>query len=141
MQVESVRVVYATKTKHSKKIAEAIGSALKAEVSNVTDRPRVEEVELLFIVGGVYGGDSLPVLLDFVRNLDGDKVQHAALVTSCASKKHRQEKVRQILAGKGIDIVDEFLCQGSFLLYKWGRPNKRDVQGAVEFAKGLQETM
>ena len=127
MQVESVRVVYATKTKHSKKIAEAIGSALKAEVSNVTDRPRVEEAELLFIVGGVYGGDSLPELLDFVRNLDGDKVQHAALVTSCASKKHRQEKVRQILAGKGIDIVDEFLCQGSFYCIEMGPPPTKEM--------------
>ena len=137
--MQSVRVVYATKTRHSKNIAEAIGSALQVPVSNVTDRPAVQEVELLFIVGGIYGGVSLPELLDFVQNLDGDQVQRAALITSCASKKHRQVQVRRLLEDKGIHVVDELLCQGSFLLYKWGRPNRSDVQSAVNFARSLLE--
>ncbi|HBN95649.1 MAG TPA: hypothetical protein DDZ66_05060 [Firmicutes bacterium] len=139
MRVENIRVVYATKIKHSKKIAEDISLALNVQAQNVTDNPRVEETELLFIVGGIYGGDSLPELLNFVHDLDAKKIGKAALVTSCASKKQGQTKVRKILEEKGIEIVDELLCQGSFLFFKWGRPNQADVQEAVDFARRLQE--
>lgn len=133
-------IVYATKTKHSKKIAEAIALALHVKTQNVTDNPKVDEAELLFIVGGIYGGDSLPELLSFVQGLDPDKVKRVALVTSCASGKQGQVKVREILEAKGIDIVDEWICPGSFLIFRMGRPNRDDIQEAVAFALHLQES-
>ena len=70
MNMENARVVYATRTQHSKKIAAAIAQALDTKAVDVTDNPRVPETELLFIVAGIYGGDSLPELLSFVTNLD-----------------------------------------------------------------------
>jgi flavodoxin len=139
--VQRVEIVYATKTKHSKKIAEALSRALNVSAHNVTDNPRIAESELLFIIGGIYGGDSLPELLNFVQGLNGQKTPKVALITSCASKKQGQERVRRILEEKGIDVVDELLCQGSFLLYKWGRPNRVDLQEAVDFAVRLQERL
>lgn len=141
MVMKDVRVVYATKTKHSKKIAEAIGKELGTKAINVTDNPSVEKTELLFIIGGIYGGDSLPELLGFVDRLDPDNVKRVALVTSCASKSQGQENVRKRLEEKGIDVIDERLIQGSFLLYKLGRPNKADIQEAVDFARTLQERL
>ena len=50
-------------------------------------------------------------------------------------------KVRKILEEKGVEIVDEWFCQGSFLFFKWGRPNHTDVQEAVDFARRLQERL
>ncbi len=126
-------IVYATKTRHSRKLAEAVGKALNVQAQNVSDNPE-QEADILFIVGGIYGGESLPELLAFVKNLDKEKIKRAALITSCASKKQGQDSVRKILQDKGIPVVDEFICYGSFLFLKMGRPNKDDIQEAVDFA-------
>jgi flavodoxin len=137
--MNKVSIVYATKTRHSKKIAEAIGKALNIKAENVSTRPVLEDMDLLFIVGGIYGGESLPLLLDFVKALDRGKVKKAALVTSCASKKHRQDSVRKLLQQKGIEVLDEIICPGSFLFLRFGHPNKRDIEEAVNFAVRLSE--
>ena len=129
-----IRIIYATKTGHSKKIAEAMGKALYVKAENVSTRPVLEDVDLLFIVGGIYGGESLPLLLNFVKALDRGKVKRAVLVTSCATKKHRQDSVRKLLQQKGIEVLDELICPGSFLFLRFGHPNKRDIEEAVNFA-------
>lgn len=73
--MSKVRIVYATKTKHSKKIAMAMGKALNVPAQNIADHPSIDETDLLFVVGGIYGGKSLPELLDFVGKLDGGKIK------------------------------------------------------------------
>lgn len=135
--MKNVRILYATKTRHSKKLADAIGEALGVSAENVTARPRLSDVDLLFIVGGIYGGESLPSLLDYVRTLDSASVRRAALVTSCASKKNRQDSVRKLLEEKGIAVADEWICQGSFLFMGLGHPNAAELSEAARFALGL----
>ncbi len=134
-----LRIIYATKTRHSQKLAQAMGNALNIQAENVSDNPVQGETELLFLVGGIYGGESLPELLEFVKNLDREKIKSVVLVTSCASKKQGQDTVRKILEDKSIPVTDELICQGSFLLYKIGCPNKNDIQEAVNFAVRVSE--
>ncbi|MGI6238631.1 MAG: flavodoxin domain-containing protein [Christensenellales bacterium] len=130
-------VLYATMTRHSRRLAKAIGAAIQAEVFDVSARPELRAVDLLLIVGGIYGGQSLPKLTDFIAQLDGAQVKRAALITSCASGSDRQVKVREILEGKGIELLGEHVCRGGFLLYGIGRPNRTDVEQAVAFATGI----
>ena len=111
--MENVAVLYATKTQHSKKLAEAIGSALSVKASNIAEQPDLRDIELLFIVGGIYGGVSLPELLTFVSGMEAPALKRAALVTSCASGKQRQTALRKILEDKGIQVIDEFVCKGA----------------------------
>ncbi|WP_438432022.1 flavodoxin family protein [Gorillibacterium sp. sgz500922] len=135
----NARVVYATKTRHSKRLAEAIARELKVSAERAADRPVMGETDLLIVVGGIYGGQSLPELLDFVRGLDAGRVKRAALVTSCASGKQGQTQVAELLRGRGIDLLGEHIGPGSFLLYKWGHPNRTDVASAVSFARQAAE--
>lgn len=137
--MSKIRIVYATKTRHSKKLALAIGAALNVRAENVSENPAPEETDLLFIVGGLYGGTSLPELLDFVSKLDKNKLKSAVLVTSCAAKKQGQDNVRKLLEEKKIPILDEFICLGSFLLMKAGHPNKEEIQAAAAFAVRVSE--
>ncbi len=137
--MSKIRIVYATKTRHSKKLALAIGNVLNVRAENVSENPAPGETDLLFIVGGLYGGASLPELLDFVRKLDSSKVKNAVLVTSCASNKQGQDNVRKLLEEKMIPVLDEFICLGSFLLMKAGHPNKEEILAAVDFAVRLSE--
>lgn len=132
--MSKVRIVYATKTKHSRKLAQAIGKSLGVTAENLAENLPDVEAELLFIVGGIYGGQSLPELLSFVEGLEKENIGQVALVTSCASGRQGQDSVRNILEEKGISVVDEYICLGSFLIVRMGHPNQEETQKAVDFA-------
>lgn len=131
-------IVYASKTGHSKKIAEAIAKELNLKVQDISQKPKLENVDLLYIVGGIYGGKSQPELLNYLDTLDNTMVKKAVLMTSSASGKTGQEDVREVLTKKGIEVAkEEFVCPGSFLIVKMKHPNQEDIREAVEFAKKL----
>lgn len=127
-------VIYATKTNHSKKLAEAIASALNIEAQNIKENPVLKSIDLAFIVGGIYGGVSMPELIEYVNKIDGQTLNRAALVTSCASGKQMQTAVRNILEAKGIKVIDEFVCKGGILLLSANHPNSKDLEEAADFA-------
>ncbi len=135
--MKRISVVYATKTKHSKKIAEAVSAALGVPAQNVAGLPKIGETDLLFIVGGLYGNESMPEMLDFVSGLEHGTIKNAALMTSSLANVKGQDSVRSRLQGKGIPVIDEFRCVGSLLFLRAGRPNKAEVQQAVDFAARL----
>lgn len=132
--MNNINIVYATMTKHSKKLAEAIGTELNVKAQNVKENVVLDDTDILFIVGGIYAGESLPVLLDFSKNLDSQKIKKAVLVTSSTSKKKGQDSIRKVLNDKGIEVINEFFCYGNFLFFKLGHPNKDEIQQAVDFA-------
>jgi flavodoxin len=129
-----IAVIYATKTKHSKKLAEAIGSSLNVKAINIIENPALYDIDLLFIVGGIYGGVSMPELLKYVKKIGAPLPKYAALVTSCASGRQRQTEVRSILEEKGIEVIDEFVCRGSILFVSVNHPNATDLIKATNFA-------
>ena len=137
----NVKLVYCTRTNHSKKIADSIAAAVQIPAENVADKPALENVDLLFLVGGIYSGDSLPGMIAFVESLDQNKVRRVALVTSCVSYKMPQKAVRNLLLNKGIVVVDEFMCKGSFLIFGLRHPNQTDFDNAAQYAKGIMENM
>lgn len=61
-------IIYATKTKHSKKLADAIGAALNIKPENIASQPQFADMDQLIIVAGIYGGESMPELIEYVKN-------------------------------------------------------------------------
>lgn len=131
-------VLYVSKTGHSKKLGEAIAKELNITAFNMKSNPKLNGIDLLFLVGGIYGGQSAPDLLEYVKTIDNTMVKKVVLVTSCASKQTKQNAVRDLLKEKNIEVSEEeFICQGSFLVMGWGHPNKIDISNAVSFAKEI----
>lgn len=135
--MEKVAVIYATRTKHSKKLAEEIGSVLKVNAKNITETPDLHDIDLLFIVSGIYGGASMPELLNYIKEIEASALKRIALVTSCASGKQRQDAVRRIFEEKRIAVIDEFVCKGAFLFVSINHPNSKDLKDATDFALGI----
>lgn len=129
-------VIYRSMTGHSKKIAKAIAAELGIEAQNIKAKPILSDVDLLFIAGGIYSGESLPELADYLNTLTLQSVKKAALITSSVTGK-QQNTVRKILTERGIEVIDEFCCKGNFLFLKLGHPNKSEILAAVDFAKQL----
>lgn len=136
--MDNVNVVYATKTQHSRKIAEAVGQGLGVKAKNIAEYPQPEPTGLLFLVGGIYGGKGNPDLLSYADKLDSSLAKKVVLVTSSVSVQNRKQKeLRELLEDKGIDIVDEITCQGAFLLIGLNHPNEADIQGIAQKAKEI----
>jgi len=134
-----ISVVYATMTKHSQKLAEAIGKALQVKAANVKTNPALHEVALLFLVGGIYAGKSSPDLIRYVESLNANQAKNAVLVTSSASiTKRSQPEIRRILTEKkNIRVLEEITCPGSLLFLHVGHPNAADVEQVTERAKQI----
>ncbi|MDW7657296.1 MAG: flavodoxin domain-containing protein [Bacillota bacterium] len=135
-------VIYLSKTGHSRKIARAIAAEFHNPPGDINGNPRLSDVDLLFIVGGIYGGVSSPKMLEYAGKLKNTYAKRVALVTSCASAKMKQDQVRTILEQNGIVVMpDEFVCRGSFLFFHLGHPSKKEVADAVAFAKRMVQTV
>ncbi|HNW04990.1 MAG TPA: hypothetical protein PLP20_02660 [Oscillospiraceae bacterium] len=132
-----VKLLYATRTQHSRKLAGAIGERLGLTPQNLLRDPAPESADLLFVVGGIYGGESMPALLDYLKKLDAAKVRRAALVTSCGGGTQGQASARRILEGKGIEVLGEFICKGSFLFFSLPHPSREDLDRAANFAEKI----
>jgi flavodoxin len=131
-----IAVIYFTKTGHSRKIADAVAAGLKIKAEDINNGPKLKNVDLLFVVGGIYGSSSDPKMVGYIKDLDGGMVKKAVLITSCASNRIKQTAVREALTKNGIDVLpDEYLCKGNFLFMRLGHPNKADIENAVSFAK------
>lgn len=129
-------IVYYSKTGHSKKIAAAISESLSIEAHDITNIPKLGQVDLLFIVGAIYRGKSSPELIAYAKSLDDMLIKKVVLITSCLSNIMTQDNIREILEQKHIEVSpDEYLCKGNFLFFGWGHPNASEIAEAVEFAK------
>lgn len=135
--MNNVGIVYATKTNHSKKIAKAIGEKLNQKVYNVSECKETKRMDLLFVIGGIYGGESLPSLIEFVKGLSGDDIKKVVLITSSLTKAKGQESLRKLLEEKGIKVVKEIMCKGSFLFFGLGNPSKKEIEDTASIAYDL----
>lgn len=136
--MDNISVVFATKTEHSRKLAEAIGKEFGVKAKNITESIQPEETGLLFLVGGIYSGKSNHALLSYAEKLDASLVRKVVLVTSSVSTSQRSQRdIRALLVKKGIDVVDEITCTGGLLFIKSSHPNKLDIQAIAEAAKDI----
>lgn len=136
--MRNVSVVYATKTQHSRKLAEAIGKELNVKAKNISEYPGAEETGLIFLVGGIYGGKCNPELLSYAEKLNASLVKKVVLVTSSVSVSGRSQRdIREVLVKKGINVADEITCTGGFLFIKFTHPNRQDIQTVVNAAKDI----
>lgn len=131
-------VAYATMTGHTKKLANAIANEIGVLAQNVKENPVIENVDILFIGGGIYGGLISPNLVNFINTLDYSKVKNVAIFMSSASQDYSKINIRSSLEEKGINVFnEEFSCLGGFLIARLGHPNKTEIASAGEFAKKI----
>jgi|AGTN01.1.fsa_nt_gi Flavodoxins len=133
-------IIFATRTGHSKKLAEAVGERLGIIPRDIRKDPSLVSADLLFVVSGIYGGMATPELLGYLTRLDYSRVRRAAFITSAAGGKDLKKESQRILREKGVVILGEFVCKGSFLFVSLGHPNKKDIFAAADFAEKIQKS-
>jgi hypothetical protein len=133
------QILYETKSKYNEKIAEALSAALDIPMADAADKPVLEDVDTLFIVGvGDWFDDySSPFMLSYLKNQKSRFVRRAALITTCHTYDGRQNFVRKLLTEKDVEVIGERVCLCRRFLSQMGHPNKNDRERVLDFMRGI----
>ena len=131
-----IAIRYYTRSGNTKKLADAISSAIGAE-ARTTAEPLTEDVDILFLGSSVYayGVDD-----EVKKFIDGINVKVVKVVnfSTAALIKSTYKQVAKLLAEKHIPFAEEeFHCRGSFAVMHKGRPNTDDCNAAADFARKI----
>lgn len=134
-----IAVRYYTKTGNTKRLAEAVASAVGVEARPISI-PVNEPVDILFLGNSFYAFTIDPEVKYFIRSLDGDKVGKIVNFGSAAMLNSTWKKVKAEADKVGIAMDErEFHCKGEFKGIHKGRPNAEDMKAAAEFAQKIIE--
>ena len=132
------KIVYATKTGHSRKIAQAIADKIDVvayDIANQDCEPVNED--LIIICSGIYGGVIAEPMKFWLENVDAAQIGNALIIMSSVTHNYERSEIKKILTEKGIHIIGEKSVQGSFLFMKFGHPKKDEIKAAVDYAEKI----
>jgi flavodoxin len=131
-----IAIRYYTKTGNTKKLAEAIGSAINVEAKTV-DEPLTEDIDILFLGSAVYAAGIDQKIKDFIKNINVN-VGEVVNFSSAALIESTYKQVKKEVEAKGLKMSEnEFHCRGAFKFVHRGRPNDDDLRNVQEFAKRI----
>lgn len=130
-------VRYFSRTGNTKKLAEAIGEAVGAQIATV-DKRLDEPVEVLFLGAAIYAGKVDESIKTFIQNLSPDMAGKVVVFSTSLSSENAYSRVKDQILEKGIELYENtFHCQGKFLIFNRKRPNEQDMKSAAEFARDV----
>ena len=131
-----IAIRYYTKTGNTKKLAEAISSAINVEAKTV-DEPLTEDVDILFLGSAVYAAGIDQKIKDFIKSINVD-VGEVVNFSSAALIESTYKQVKKEVEAKGLKMSeDEFHCRGAFKFVHRGKPDDNDIKNVQEFAKRI----
>ena len=129
-----IAIRYYTKTGNTKKLAEAIGSAINVEAKTI-DEPLTEDVDILFLGSAVYAAGIDKKVKDFIESINVN-VGEVVNFSSAALIESTYKQVKKQVEAKGLKMSEnEFHCRGAFKFVHRGHPDNTDLKNAQEFAK------
>ncbi len=138
----NARVFYATKTGNTKKLAEAMASALGCTAESVTDAVLAdgEKIDCAFVGGAVYAThdhDFTPELRAFLSRLPKAGVRLVVPFGTYAFK-DSIGLLQSRITGAGLTPASEsFSRKGKFLFFNRKSPTPKDLADAALFAKRI----
>jgi flavodoxin len=135
-------VLYYSKGGNTKKIADAIAEELEVpKTEQIPPAYPPENVQLLFLGTGVYGGKPDAKMIEFIRTLNSNRVKNVAVFGTKGSQDTAIDTVKSLLKEKGINVIDEtFSCKGKFFLFfNRNKPDSEDIKAAKAFARKVHD--
>lgn len=135
-------IVYYSMTGHSKKLAHKIGQTLGIKVYNVKDKPQLENVDLLFMISGIYAGIRHETLVNYVKTLNKENVKKVAIITTCCSDRGYQDGAKDEFINKGIVVLEEeIVCKTGFLFFGSRRRFQSEIEKTLIKAKAIVDSL
>jgi flavodoxin len=137
------KVMYHSRSGNTKKVADAIAQTLGQVAEAVPSDYPLENVGLLFLGAGVYGGKPDKKIVEFIKTLNTSRVKNIALFGTSAGDSKYLDPLKEIIKGQGINVVEEtFVCKGKFFFFINSKnPNAEDLKQAQKFAKEVHDKL
>lgn len=134
-------VVYFSRGGKTRKVAEAIAEELECKSVDIgKETPDISGVDMLLVGSGNYVGKTDKKLLTFLKNLQSNDDQKAAIFATAGGPNPGVISVLQeALKARGYNVVASFKCRGRFLFFSWSHPNEEDLENAKAFANDLKK--
>lgn len=145
-------IVYVTESHgNTEKVARAMAEALGAIClkPDEVDPQMLANYDLIGLGSGIFYGKHHEKLIEFVEKLPELKAKVFIFSTSGFGTRGMHRMLKEVLARKKLEVVDEFACKG---YDTWtplkavgginkGRPNAEDLARAREFAQSLKSAV
>ncbi len=131
---------YFTKSKkgNTKKLADAVSSALETEALDVSV-DLTEKVDRLFLINAMYAADIDREVKEFLER-NKEKIGETVNMNTAASGASTWKAVKRVTDELGIKLSDkEFHCAASWIFINKGLPSEDDLKRASDFARSLSE--
>jgi len=129
-----IGVRYYTRSGNTKKLADAIARSASVEAKEVTV-PLAEKVDILFLGCSYYAFDVDEAVKQFILD-NKEKIGKIVCFGTSAMMKSMRKPVSKVADTVGVVVAkEEFHCRGSFGPVHKGRPNIKDLEEVVAFAK------
>lgn len=131
-----IAVRYFTRTGNTKKLADAISKAVNTQGYEVSV-PLNERVDVLFLGCSYYAFDVDESVKKFIAD-NKENIGEIVCFGTSAMMKSMKKPIRKVTESLGIAVSEkEFHCRGRFGRMHKDRPDQKDVNNAVEFAKSI----
>jgi flavodoxin I len=129
----SIQVIYFSRKGSTKKIADAIASAINVSAEDVKNA-KLNENSFLFLGSGSYGGKPGKDMIQFIENNDFKSRNVALFGTSGGGEGKETEKMEHMLKQKDANVKGKYFCQGRFWFLNKDKPSNQDLDNANKFA-------
>lgn len=104
-----IAVRYQSRGGNTRAVAEVIAESLGLEAKPI-NVPLDESVDLLFLGGGVYKWDADPELINYLKELDSNKINQIAAFSTTGGMKKAITRITEYAQKAGININENSLC-------------------------------
>lgn len=137
-----VAVRYQSRNGNTKAVAEVIAK-MTGSVAKPISEPVEEDVDILFVGGGIYMWKADDHLLDFVRNLDGKKIGQLIAFSTAGAMSIASKQILECAKKRGISVNEKTFClimgaKGhSFLGLQGGKLSEKQIGTVKKFVEEL----
>jgi len=139
----NVAVVYGSLTGNTRRVAEAMGTAIAVAPRAAKDLQQLDAVDLVFLGSGAYGGRPAAVVRRLLRRTPSLSRVCVALFGTYGRAPSQLDWMARAVQEKGGTILGRFSCRGRdrlvFGLVAHGHPGPTDLQAAAAFAREVKE--
>ncbi len=129
----NVAVRFYTRSGNTKKLADAVASAISVEAKDVAC-PLAEKADILFLGCSYYAFDVDEAVKKFIVQ-NKDNIGKIVCFGTSAMMKSMKKPVKKVADTVGVTVADEeFHCRGRFARVHKGRPNEKDLADIRNFA-------
>lgn len=134
MQKTNIAVRYFSKSGNTRKLADEIANTVGCKAEQIP-APIDGKADILFLGASVYWGGICSEVKEYIQTLDKNKIGKVVVFSTSAMAERAFPQIQKKLQSRGIQVESRnFYCRGEFTALHKGRPNRKDLDDARQFA-------